>query len=133
MKTAAIDIGLKRIGIAVSLDEKIVIPLNAVLRKNRNQAAKDVDRFLKEYSIRKVIVGIPKGGKSEEEMKRRIEHFISLLEFDQEIIYIDEYGTSYEAKEMTKGVFKQKRDGKIDSVAAALILQRYLDLRREVP
>ena len=127
MKMAAIDIGLKRIGVAVSLDGKIVFPKEAILRKNRNQAARDVDAFLKEWEIDRLIVGLPKGGSSEAEMTRRVEHFISLLEYSNEVIYQDEYGSSAEAKERMQGVVKQKRDGRIDSIAAQIILERYLE------
>ena len=125
MKYGAIDVGLKRIGVAVS-DGKVVFPQNAILRKNRNQAARDVDAFLKEWEVEKLIVGLPKGGASEEEMKRRIEHFVSLLDFEGEVCYVDEYGTSVEAKERMQGVTRQKRDGKVDSIAAQIILERYL-------
>lgn len=125
-KIAALDIGLKRIGVAICLDEKSVIPQTAILRKNRNQAARDVDAFLTEWEIDTLIVGIPKGGSSAEEMQRRIEHFISLLAFDGEIFYHDEYGSSAEAKEMMQGVIKQKRDGKVDSIAAQIVLERWL-------
>lgn len=125
-KTAAIDIGLKRIGVAICLAGGIVTPQNAILRKNRNQAARDVDSFLKEWDIDTLVVGLPKGGSSEDEMKRRIEHFISLLEFDGKVDYCDEYGSSMEAKEMMQGVTKQKRDGKVDSMAAKVILERWL-------
>lgn len=85
-----------------------------------------MDSFLKEWEIEVLVVGLPKGGSSEEEMQRRIEHFVSLLEFDREVIYVDEYGSSLEAKEMMQGVTKQKRDGKVDSLAAKIILERYL-------
>ncbi|MCH9813148.1 MAG: Holliday junction resolvase RuvX [Epsilonproteobacteria bacterium] len=129
MKIAAIDIGLKRIGCAICLDEKTAMPVEAILRKNRNQAASAVDRFLDSYEIDTLIVGIPKGGESSDEMQRRIEHFVSLLSFDQKLFYQDEYGSSYEAKEMMKGIVKQKRDGKIDSIAAKIILERWLDSR----
>jgi putative Holliday junction resolvase len=125
-KIASIDIGLKRIGVALCLASDIVTPQDAILRKNRNQASKDVSTFLKEWEIDTLVVGVPKGGSSEDEMQRRIEHFISLLDFDKDVIYIDEYGTSMEAKEMMQGVTKQKRDGKVDSLAAKLILERYL-------
>jgi putative Holliday junction resolvase len=125
-KIASIDIGLKRIGVALCLASDIVTPQDAILRKNRNQASKDVSTFLQEWEIDTLVVGVPKGGSSEDEMQRRIEHFISLLDFDKEVIYIDEYGTSMEAKEMMQGVTKQKRDGKVDSLAAKLILERYL-------
>ncbi len=129
LKIASVDIGLKRIGCAICLDEKIVFPQNAILRKNRNQAARDVDSFLKDHKIDTLIVGIPKGGSSSDEMQRRIEHFISLLEYDKIVIYQDEYGSSYEAKELMRGVTKQKRDGKVDSMAAKIILERWLNFR----
>ena len=44
--------------------------------------------------------------------------------------YKDEYGSSNEAKEMMQGVIRQKRDGRIDSMAAKVILERYLDSRK---
>lgn len=128
MKLASIDIGLKRIGVAICLDGKIVIPQNAILRKNRNQAACDVKKFLQEWEIEKLIVGIPKGGSSSDEMERRIRHFVSLLELSIEIVYQDEQGSSFEAKTLTMGEFKHKRDGRLDSIAAKIILERFLQL-----
>jgi len=126
MKLASIDVGLKRIGTAISLDGSIVLPQNAILRKNRNQAARDVNAFLKEWEIEQLIVGLPKGGSSEAEMERRIKHFVSLLDLNIPVVYVDEQGSSFEAKEMTMGDFKHKRDGRLDSVAAKIILERYL-------
>ncbi len=123
---ACIDIGLKRIGVAFCFNG-IISPQNAILRKNRNQASRDVDNLLSEYGIKKLVVGFPMSGASCEEMQRRIKHFTSLLKFNNEIIYIDEYGSSLEAKEQMKGVTKQKKDGKVDSMAACIILQRYLE------
>jgi len=129
LKIASIDIGLKRIGCAICFDEKTVMPQTAIFRENRNQAAREVDDFLKEYEIDTLVVGLPKGGESEDEMKRRVEHFISLLGYEKTIIYQDEYGSSVEAKEMMRGVIKQKRDGKVDSIAAKIILERWLEFR----
>jgi putative Holliday junction resolvase len=127
MKLASIDVGLKRIGIAICLDSKTVIPQNAIPRKNRKQASKDVKAFLDEWEITHLIVGLPKGGSSQDEMERRIKHFVSLLKLDITISYQDEQGSSYEAKELIKGEIKQKRDGRIDSIAAQIILQRWLE------
>jgi len=126
MKLASIDVGLKRIGIAISLDGNIVLPQDAILRKNRNQAARDVKAFLIEWEIEKLIVGLPKDGSSSEEMERRIKHFVSLLEVNLPVAYQDEQGSSMEAKELTAGTFKHKKDGRIDSIAAKIILERYL-------
>ncbi len=128
MKLASIDVGLKRIGMAICLDGNIVLPQNAILRKNRNQAARDINTFLTEWEIDKLIVGLPKGGSSEEEMERRIKHFVSLLELEIPVAYQDEQGSSFEAKELTMGDFKHKKDGRLDSVAAKIILERYLKI-----
>lgn len=126
MRYAGIDIGLKRIGVAVCLQSDIILPQNAIIRKNRNQAANDIDKFLSKWQIDTLIVGLPKGGSSSDEMERRIKHFVSLLKFSGEIFYQNEYGSSLEAKEMMQGVTKQRKDGKIDSLAAKIILERWL-------
>ncbi|RUM71862.1 MAG: Holliday junction resolvase RuvX [Sulfurovum sp.] len=128
MKRASIDVGLKRIGVAICLDDRTVLPQNAILRKNRNQAARDLKQFLEEWEIDQLIVGLPKGGSSEAEMERRIKHFVSLLELEIPIVYQDEQGSSFEAVEMTKGDFRHKKDGRLDSIAAKIILERHLGL-----
>ena len=122
-KLASIDIGLKRIGVATSFLKGIVTPHTAILRKNRNQAAHDTDSFLKEWQIDTLIVGYPS---SSEDMQKRIKHFISLLDFDGEIFFQEENMSSIEAEELIKGDIQYKRDGRIDSLAAKIILERYL-------
>ncbi len=123
MKYASIDIGLKRIGCAISVLSGIVNPQDAILRKNRNQASSDVDSFLKQWEIDTLVVGYPE---SSEDMKPRVEHFVKLLDFDGEIVFQNENLSSQEAKDLTKGEIKHKRDGRIDSIAAKIILERYL-------
>ncbi len=123
MKLASIDIGLKRIGIAICLQSKIVTPLPAVLRKNRNQASNDVLKVLKQWEIDKLIVGYPSAS---EEMQRRISHFVNLLNLEIECEYCEENMSSIEAQELIKGDIKYKRDGRVDSLAAKIILERYL-------
>jgi len=123
-KYASIDIGLKRIGCAVSLMSDIVNPQEAILRKNRDQAARDVDSFLKEWEIDILVVGYPE---SSEDMKPRVEHFVKLLKFEGQIVFQNENMSSVEAKELTMGEIKHKRDGRIDSIAAKIILERYLN------
>ncbi|HEY9129560.1 MAG TPA: Holliday junction resolvase RuvX [Sulfurovum sp.] len=126
MKLASIDVGLKRIGVAVCLDGSVVIPQNAILRKNRNQAARDVKAFLEEWEIEKLIVGLPRDAENSEEMERRIKHFVTLLDLQIEVAYQDEQSSSVEAKELTMGLFKHKKDGRLDSIAAKIILERWL-------
>lgn len=128
MTYASIDIGLKRIGLAICPDGKIVLPQNAILRKNRNQAAQNVKAFLAVWEIGTLVVGLPKEGSSSQEMERRIKHFVGLLDLQIAVVYQDEQGSSFEAKELTKGDFRHKKDGRLDSVAAKIILERYLKI-----
>ncbi|MDD2828527.1 MAG: Holliday junction resolvase RuvX [Sulfuricurvum sp.] len=122
----AIDLGLKRIGLALSYGNGLVTPLSAVERKNRNQAANDVKKVLNEYEAERVVVGIPMGSTTEDEMRRRVAHFMNLVEFSGEISYQDESHSSQEAEELMKGEIRYKRDGRIDSLSAKIILERYL-------
>ena len=126
MKYLAIDLGLKRIGLAYSAHESIVTPLQAIIRKNRNQASDEVKKVLKEWEIDSIVIGIPLGGSSEDEMRRRITHFMGLVDFEGEVFYQDEAGSSKEAEALIKGKIKQIRDGRVDSISAMIILQRYL-------
>lgn len=122
-RLASIDVGLKRIGVALCLHEKIVTPKEAILRKNRNQAANEVNAFLKEWEITKLIVGFPS---SSEDTQNRIKHFVNLLELKIPYEFQEENMSSIEAEEMMKGEIKYKRDGRVDSLAAKIILERYL-------
>lgn len=124
MKLACIDIGLKRIGVAISLRDKIISPQNAILRKNRNQAAHDVNSFLEEWEIEKLIVGYPSASL---DMQKRITHFVKLLELKIPYELQEENMSSIEAQELMKGEIKYKRDGRLDSIAAKIILERYFD------
>ncbi|QKF65932.1 Holliday junction resolvase-like protein (UPF0081 domain) [Arcobacter venerupis] len=123
MKLASIDVGLKRIGVAICLTSNIVTPQSAILRKNRDQAARDVNIFLKEWEIEKLIVGFPSAS---EDMQKRIKHFVALLELDIPYEFQEENMSSIEAEDLIKGDIKYKRDGRVDSLAAKIILERFL-------
>lgn len=122
----AIDVGLKRIGLAKYV-ANIPLPITPILRKNRNQAAKALEDFVISNKIDILVVGIPK--ESNSDMEIRIKHFVGLLNIPQgiEICFIDESFTSLEALERARGNKRfKKRDGKLDSLAALMILERYL-------
>ena len=125
MRLASIDVGLKRIGVAICIMNDIVTPQNAIIRKNRNQAALEVNNFLKEWQIEKLIIGLPS---SSEDTQNRIKHFTNLLELKIPFEFCEENLSSIEAKELMKGEVKQVRDGRIDSIAAKIILERYINL-----
>ena len=122
-KIVAIDVGLKRIGVAFTPNSSVVVPLSAIIRKNRNQAAREVDDTLKEYKADILIVGLPM---TNEEMQKRIKHFVSLLKFNGKMEFVDESYTSAVVEEEIKGKIKYKRDGRIDSLVAKMLLERFL-------
>jgi putative holliday junction resolvase len=123
LKLACIDVGLKRIGVAICLTSNIVTPQSAILRKNRDQAAHDVNIFLKEWEIEKLIIGFPSASV---DMQKRIKHFVALLNLDIPYEFCEENMSSIEAEDLIKGEIKYKRDGRVDSIAAKIILERYL-------
>lgn len=127
----ACDIGLKRIGIAIYLNN-IILPLEPILRKNRNQAADELSQLLEKRNITTLVIGVPQSNStSAEETKRRIVFFSSLIKTHAKIIFINEDFTSFEAEENLLHLKKNKRqkahkDGTLDSLAACKILERYL-------
>jgi putative Holliday junction resolvase len=122
-KYASIDIGLKRIGCAICVGLNIVNPQEAIIRRNRNQASSDVDAFLEKWQIDVLVIGYPQAS---DDMKKRVDHFSKLLKFKGTIVFENENLSTIEAKELTKGIVKHKKDGRLDSIAAKIILERYL-------
>ena len=98
-------------------------------RKNRNQASAAVREILKEWGAETVVVGIPMGGSSEGEMRRRVAHFMNLVGFDGPVFHQDESDSSLEAEALMRGEIRYRRDGRIDSLSAMIILQRWLSKR----
>ncbi|GAA9462159.1 Holliday junction resolvase RuvX [Helicobacter pylori] len=123
----ACDVGLKRIGIAVLLNG-VILPLEAILRRNRNQASRDLSDLLREKNIQVLVVGKP--NESYADTNARIEHFIKLVDFKGEIVFINEDRSSIEAYENLEHLGKKNKrlaikDGRLDSLSACGILERY--------
>lgn len=129
----AIDYGQKRVGLAVTDEQRIIAsPLTTV-------HSKDVIAFLKEYLSREnvdlFVVGEPKQMNNQaSESVKFIEPFIRLLtkQFPGiPVERIDERFTSLMAKRaiLDSGARKKDRQNKalVDTVSAAIILQSYLD------
>lgn len=127
----ACDVGLKRIGLA-QYTQGIVLPLPAILRKNRNQASQDLRAILAQKHIDTLVVGLPSGGQANhKDTITRIKHFVGLVAFGGEIVYVNEDYTSQEALENLNYLGRQSRalaqkDGRLDSLSACYILERYL-------
>ncbi|GAA7309091.1 Holliday junction DNA helicase RuvA [Helicobacter pylori] len=123
----ACDVGLKRIGIAVLLNG-VILPLEAILRRNRNQASRDLSGLLREKNIQVLVVGKP--NESYADTNARIEHFIKLVDFKGEIVFINEDRSSIEAYENLEHLGRKNKqlaikDGRLDSLSACRILERY--------
>ena len=59
-------------------------------------------------------------------MQKRIKHFVALLELEIPYEFQEENMSSIEAEDLMKGDIKYKRDGRVDSLAAKIVLERFL-------
>ena len=129
-RVLALDVGDKRIGVAVS-DPFFLFAtgLKVIIRENDNKALEEIKEICQTYKIKKIIVGLPYNmdGSIGAQAKKTVK-FTEKLESDFEIIYRDERRTSFEAEEMLKKENKKytKNKGLVDIKAACIILQSYI-------
>lgn len=139
-RIVGIDWGVKRIGVALSDESRMIAtPLPTLLgeKKAADTAKKVLDALLahaKEgrYEIEKIVIGMPfmlsgkKGLLADE-----VTHFADLLKTHTEIpivLWDERLTTSMAEKSLKESSLSRKRRSKVvDSVAAILILQSYLD------
>ncbi|HZY09811.1 MAG TPA: Holliday junction resolvase RuvX [Bacteroidota bacterium] len=131
-----IDYGARRIGIAVS-DPLRIIAQGITVVENSPELHDHLRQLIKEYNIEKIVVGMPLSLKGEQGSQAgKVEQFIAQLKnnFGLEVIEIDERFTSRIAQQTIRslGVSKKRRQmkEKVDQIAAALILQDYLDKQK---
>lgn len=131
MKILGIDYGTKRVGIAISDDTASLAFPKAVLR-NTHTLLSEIKSTVAENNVQKIVVGqsLDLDGK-ENLLMDDIKRFVTMLEGEIKLpVYLEpEFFTSQEAH-------KGKKAGEvsphmIDAVAAALILQRFLDKDKE--
>jgi putative Holliday junction resolvase len=130
-RALAIDPGTKRIGLAVS-DE---LGLTAQGLDTYELVGEDAFiAFLKDlqmrYNIEVIVLGEPRsmsGGEIEgTERSRELARLIE-RELDIRVVLVDERMTSLEAERVLKQAGRIREAGKIDRLAAVLLLQGYLD------
>ena len=132
----AIDFGLKRIGIALS-DPLLTFSYPYKTIENSSTFFKELKSIILEMNVEKIILGFPFEDEKETMISMSIKKFHEDLikNFKLEVILWDEHFTSEMAKEnVIKTISKKskRRDkGLIDRGAAAIILQEYLDRRKE--
>ncbi len=139
MKIVALDIGEKRIGVAISSENSAVFPLQTIFRKNLEQDLETILEVIQEYSLKKLVVGFPYNmDGTESAQSKKIKNFVKILEkflkeknVDLSIEFADERLTSWEAREKLSGKKAKKNKEAIDAIAACLILEDYLARRTE--
>lgn len=139
-----IDYGLSRLGLSVSDEQHIIAtPLTTFIAEKRCEATvikliAELNRHseLHRYIIQEIVVGLPllmngkKGFFADEVL-----HFMELLRnhIDVPIISWDERLSSVQADRSLResNMTRKKRSKSVDSVAAIIILQNYLDSKKE--
>ncbi len=132
------DYGDKRIGVAVSDEEKKFSFSRGIL-SNDSGLSGNLLSLIRSENIEKIILGYPLNLRSEKtELTEKVEKFKDKLEkllqsnsIEADFEYFDERFTSKLAREniLSSGLKKSKRQDKglIDSVSAQIILQDYMD------
>ena len=133
----ALDLGRKRVGIAVSDALSISITrLAALTRTNWKQMIRDVDELVRRFDAQTVVIGLPlrlngSAGDSALEARRVAQKFAQSLGVP---VYLqDERLSSTEAEENLRreGYKRDKISGLVDSEAAAVILRDFLEGSQE--
>ncbi len=126
----AIDLGTKRIGIAIS-DESLLIaqPYCVLKREGNKRDIPKIIRLIKEKDIDKLVIGIPMGEKKNpiaESVKRLCNQIKEHI--DIPVDYIDETMTTVEAWDILRNAGYSEKKGReiIDMISATKILESYL-------
>jgi putative Holliday junction resolvase len=129
----ALDIGEKRIGVAIS-DELHVLarPLTTILRASKREDFDKIAALIAEHGVERLIAGLPSTLRGEEgPQARRVRRYVEALSaaVDKPVVFQDERYSSVEAGERLAFGSKRKPRGRgeIDAAAAAIILQNYLN------
>lgn len=133
MRTVCFDLGGKRIGVAIS--DEMGWLARPVLTYQRIGPRKDIDNLLRiaqEQEAGKIVIGLPISLRGEEgiEAGKAREFGARLAEVtDLPIEFWDERLSTVQADKLLtrQGIPAKKRRAIIDSNAAAVILQSYLD------
>jgi putative Holliday junction resolvase len=133
-RVLALDLGNKRIGVAISCPLRLLALGHTVLQRNQDYAElNELEKIITDHDVSLLLVGLPKnmnnsiGEQGELTLKyvdRLRERFPNL-----EIKLYDERLSSKQAHNLLRegGLDVKKRKQHVDMVAATLILQSYLD------
>jgi len=131
----AIDYGSRRMGLAVSDPLGITAQGLATLeRKNKRSDFARLERTLRQYEVREIVVGYPLRMSGEAgTQSEKVAEFAKALrqEFELPVHLWDERLTSAEANRVLReaDISVRKRAAAVDRMAAVLILQSFLEAR----
>lgn len=133
MRAMALDVGEKRIGVALSDPLKITAQgLETYHRSILKEDVAHIWQLIKENDVTELVVGLPKNmdgslGFKVDDVKFFVEALLKKGEI--KIIWIDERLTTVSAERalLEADVSRKKRKAVIDKMAAGIILQSYLE------
>lgn len=135
MRYLGLDLGTRTLGISISDTTLTIASTLRTIRFNENDYDSLIPKLkeiIDEYNIQKIILGFPKNMNNTigERCETTIEFQKKLIDnFNIEVIMQDERLTTVEATNymLEADISRKKRKKKIDSLAANIILQTYLD------
>ncbi len=133
MRIMALDVGEKRIGVALSDPLKITAQgLETYVRTTLTEDVAHLAHLITEYDVSELVVGLPKNmdgsiGFKAEEVQQFTEALLDKIAID--VVYVDERLTTVSAERalLEADVSRKKRRKVIDKMAAVIILQSYLE------
>lgn len=135
-RVLGLDIGTKRTGIAIA-DETLTLasPVITLEAHSPKEWLRKLLSFLNDYSIDKIIVGIPLNQDGEAGVDaERIRKYIALLreQTNFTVVEWDERFTTVQAERalISTDMSRKNRKTVIDQLAATIMLQSYLDYLR---
>jgi putative Holliday junction resolvase len=138
MRYLGLDLGSKTLGMALSDKTGLIASSLKIVRHNEeyDKLINEVVDVVNEYQVEAIVLGLPKNmnnsigfkGELSIEFKEKLEKVLSIP-----IILEDERLTTKEAENIliSNDTSRKKRKKVIDSMAASIILQSYLDKRKE--
>ncbi len=136
MSLLALDVGSKRIGIAVADPTgAFALPVTVIERTNLKDDLERIVRLAREYEAEELVVGDPVTLSGEKGIAaEKIDRFVEQLArvFRGTIHRVDERLTTAQATKslIAADVSRSKRRTVVDKMAAALILESFLARRR---
>ncbi|MEG4404217.1 Holliday junction resolvase RuvX [Microcoleus sp. MON2_D5] len=132
-----LDIGLKRVGIAGCDGTGLIATgITTLVRSSFERDVAYLRELVRERRVQILVAGLPYSlsgelGTQARQVQKYATRIATALELPLE--YVDERLTSVEAEELmkTQGISVSQNKGAIDRKAAALILQQWLDERRQ--